>query len=124
VDNVDQIRNLHRRWIDAERDSRIDDLRAMVADSITLLPPGSAPIAGRQAVMEWMRQHSEPILSIHVDDPVIAVGEGLASLIASFRTVLGSAATSVKGQHAWLLRRTSAGWYIEAIAWSVNDNAA
>ena len=124
------IEELHTAWLNAELRGHSTALLEFCTAAPVWLPPNEAPLCGRAAILEWLRdQPKAAVHRIDINDLAISGLGPFVWKVATFRTTLESPADgrarTVTGTHAWLLQRDdAAAWRIAVVAWTIARTAA
>lgn len=96
----------------------------LCTDAAVWQPQGEPPLCGRDAIRAWLLQQP-PVAIRRIDIDALEIGGHgtVAWKSAAFRTEIeredAAGVQVVNGVHAWLLRRTSAGWRVAFVTWSI-----
>jgi ketosteroid isomerase-like protein len=123
-DDVRAIEAVHREWIALEKAGDAAAVIAYCADDIVWMPPGAAPLRGREAVRRWLSGPPVLIDEIEISRPAIAGDGCVAWKTCDFVTVsraAGAASSTVsRGSHLWILRRQDDGaWRVVVVTWTL-----
>jgi ketosteroid isomerase-like protein len=122
-DAVQEIEEIHSKWIKLEIAGQGHNLTALCADDIELWPPDSRPVLGRTAVSAQMAHGTVRIHRIEISDRRIRGSNGIAYLAATYETTFSSAEDSIPrqvlGSHLWILRRRADKWVVALVSWSI-----
>ncbi len=121
--NMEDIRALHRAWIQAELQDPLGVLH-FCTEGIRFYPAKDTVIQGKEAITAWLREAyaGSRLIDIEILDLQITVLEPLASLQAEFRTTIDAAGGDVQvfyGTHFWMLNFTGGGWKVDSMTWKV-----
>jgi ketosteroid isomerase-like protein len=122
-DAVQEIEQIHSRWIEFEAAGDVHSLMVLCADDIELRPPDAQSLLGRKAVSVWMARGSTRIHSIEITERRIRGSHEIAYLTANYKTTFSLAEDSTTrqalGSHLWILQKQAAGWVIILVSWSM-----
>ena len=119
------IEAVHDAWLNAELRGDWPALLQLCTAVPVWVPPNEAPLCGRTAILDWLKdQPAATVRRIVIDDLAISGLGGFAWKLATFRTTVESVGQSdgevVTGAHGWLLQRDDTGaWRIAVVAWTV-----
>ena len=120
---VQEIEQIHAKWLEFETAGDVRSLMALCADDIELWPPDAPPLIGREAVSASMARGTPRIQSIEISERRIRGSHEVAYLTANYKTEFSlnenSAPTWSSGSHLWILRRQAGRWVVALVSWSV-----
>jgi len=116
-EDEDLIRQLHERWIEAEREGRQNDLLALCTPGIIMQPPIGRAVVGQSEVAAFLAASQEAIEAIDISALSIEVTHDLAIKRARFSTRISGCGSLVAGTHLWLLRPR---WQVAFVTWSLD----
>jgi ketosteroid isomerase-like protein len=112
-EDVRAIEAVHSGWIAMEKAGNAAAVLDYCADDIVWMPPGVAPLRGRQAIRSWLSGPGLPIEEIAISGLAIAGDGRVAWKTCDFVTVsrsAGAASAMVsRGSHLWILCRQDDG---------------
>lgn len=111
------IRDLHERWLQAEREGRPDAVLALCTPDIIMQPPVGEAVRGQSAVADLLAASAGAIEDITITGLTIDVAEELAIKRARFATRVIGRAEVITGTHLWLLRPR---WRVAFVTWSLD----
>jgi len=114
------IREMQRRWLEAERSGNWDALAAMNSDDTVWAPPGQPALHGRGAVLEWGTALPRP--DAQLDEELEEV-DGAGDLAYAHGTYMVSATDGsgilASGVFLRLLRKVEGGrWLVTFDIWT------
>lgn len=119
---------VHARWIAFESDGATMRVLELCSEDVVWRPPGEPPISGKPAVRAWLAGRSNGhVERIDITNLRVDVSGDVAVKQADFatrvRSVPGEVRVTVRGTHAWTLRRamSDGAWLVTDVAWSVGD---
>ncbi len=121
-DAVQEIEQIHARWIEFEVAGEDQKLLALCAEDIELWSPDAQPVLGRVAVSAQLAQGITRIYSIEITDRRIRGSNEIAYLTASYTTTFSSAEDSLPrqaiGSHLWILQKHGGAWLVTLVSWT------
>jgi ketosteroid isomerase-like protein len=122
-DAVQEIEQIHSRWIEFEAAGEVHSLMALCADDIELWPPDAQSLLGRAAVSVWMALGTTRIHSIEITERRIRGSSEIAYLTANYKTTFSlkedSTLRQSLGSHLWILRKQAGTWVVTLVSWSL-----
>ena len=121
--DVEAIKDIHDRWIAKELEGNSSQVVDFCTNDIQWIPPDARPVAGREAVANYLNAFKVEIKEVEVTDLWIRGADSLAYLTSNYRSRFLTEDTSemheVAGTHLWLLRKTQRGdWRVAVVTWS------
>ena len=88
------------------------------------MPPGVAPLRGRDSIRAWLSGPPEAIEAIEISGLTMSGDGRIAWKTCDFVTVSRSTgdaiSTSTRGSHRWILRREDDGeWRVVVVTWTL-----
>jgi uncharacterized protein (TIGR02246 family) len=124
-DDVDAIRSGTANWVEAYNAGDVDKLVAHYADDAVLMPPGAAPVSGREAIKQYFAADitaSKAAGESFVLDPdSVGVSGDSAWHAGEFHDKGPDGSSKDAGKFVELWRRVNGNWVIVRDIW--NDNA-
>ncbi len=122
-------------WAQAQDAATIQDLENRLAQAITagdaeaaaalyaedgmLLPPGMAPVEGREAIAGFWAGAGDGVESVALTtESVTPLGEGHAQEVGSYRLTPPGGAEEVTGRYVIVWQETGEGWVIKTDIWN------
>jgi ketosteroid isomerase-like protein len=122
-DAVQEIEQIHSRWIEFEAAGEVHSLMALCADDIELWPPDAQSLLGRAAVSAWISRGTTRIHSIEITERRIRGSNEIAYLTANYKTTFSlkedSTLRQSRGSHLWILRKQAGTWIVTLVSWSL-----
>jgi ketosteroid isomerase-like protein len=120
---VQEIEQIHAKWIEFETTGDVRSLMALCADDIELWPPDMPPLIGCETVSASMTRRTVRVHGIDTSERRIRGSHEVAYLTANYKTEFSlnenSAPTWSSGSHLWILRRQAGRWVVALVSWSV-----
>ena len=121
-EDVRAIEAVHKQWIEFENAGNASAVLDYCADDIVWMPPGAAPLRGREAIRSWLSDPSALIDEIEISNLAIAGDGRVAWKTCDFVTASRAAGTACstvyRGSHLWILRRQDdSEWRVVVVSW-------
>lgn len=117
MDAADEIRDLYRKYLDAQRTGDSEAVASLYTNDAKLIPPGQAPLTGRAEIENYYEGQGSS--GVEMDLGHIEVAANLAWV-----TGLGHWDADGQRRHVAFLdvwRREKDGWQIAACMWNSPD---
>lgn len=117
MDAADEIRDLYRKYLDAQRTGDSEAVASLYTNDAKLIPPGQAPLTGRAEIENYYEGQGSS--GVEMDLSHIEVAANLAWV-----TGLGHWDADGQRRHVAFLdvwRREKDGWQIAACMWNSPD---
>lgn len=121
--DLDMIKDLHKRWISLESDGNGSEVVHFCTEDVRWLPCDSPPIVGKDAIAEYLAAHQVKIKGIDISELSIHGSGSFAYLTCNYRTQYVTEAHhselhESKGTHLWILRKEGDDWLVAVVVWS------
>ena len=117
MDAADEIRELYRRYFDAERTGDSEAVASFYTNDAKLVPPGQAPLTGRSEIQKYFEGQGSS--GAEIDLSHIEVAADLAWATGLFGWDADGQRRHVAFLDVW--RREKDGWHIAACMWNSPD---
>ena len=119
--DLQEIRNLHDRWIARELDGDVLGVLQLCTDDVQWLVPNSELLVGKVAARELLAEPGVEIREIQTADIQIRGSDSFAYKTSTYSTRYAAAGSSevrvTAGTHLWILRRTGGEWQVALVTW-------
>lgn len=121
--DVAAIEEIHNHWIREELAGNGARVIELCTDDVRWIPPNAPPLAGKEAIAQYLRDITVSIEDVQVGEVVIHGSNSVAYLTGNYHTRFvvegGSEMQEARGTHFWILRKTPGGtWRVAIVAWS------
>lgn len=125
-EDFEAIKLVHRTWLEAELNGQIEVLLNLCTPDVTLIPPDSPVLCGKELIRNSLVDNQVEIKNIKISDLRIEGDGSMACKIANFETTFileeGESGQAI-GTHVWILNKVDGEWLVRAVAWSLIDGS-
>lgn len=121
-EDIEAIKQINETWLEAEINGQIEALLELCAPDVTLIPPDSPVVTGKESVRKWLEDNQVEIKEIRISDLRIEGGGSMAYKTANFETgfILEEGESGqAGGTHVWILNKVDGDWRVRAVTWSL-----
>jgi uncharacterized protein (TIGR02246 family) len=121
-EDVEAIKQIHRRWIEAELSGNAVGVLRFCTDDVRWMVPGSEVLVGKEAARQLLVHPETGIVDIQTEDVEVSGSGDIAYKTSKYTTrfVAGGRDTEevARGSHLWILRRQDNDeWKVALVTW-------
>jgi uncharacterized protein (TIGR02246 family) len=120
---LDEIRQVHDAWLDAELRGDIESILRLCTPDVRWMVPGRPVLEGREAGRHLLQPPQVELLALQTSDVRVEQSGELACKTSRYETRYrtGEQERVARGTHLWLLRQEGAGWRVALVTWQPEE---
>ena len=121
-EDVEAIKQIHRRWIEAERSGNALGLLDFCTDDVRWMVPDSDVLVGKDAARPLLVHNGREIVDIQTEDVEVCGSGDIAYKTSKYTTRFVAGATDseqvARGSHLWILhKQDNEEWKVALVTW-------